>query len=55
MNTQLASKVIALAIALTLNSLIVVGMARVFDSESQQQSFAVASARAATQSAQSAT
>jgi hypothetical protein len=55
MNTQLASKVIALSIALTLNSLIVVGMARVFDSESQQQSFAIASARAVTPSAQSAT
>jgi hypothetical protein len=55
MNAQLTSKVIALTAALTLNSLILVGMAYVFDSESQQQSFTIASARAATQSAQSAT
>jgi hypothetical protein len=55
MNAQLTSKAIALTIALTLNSLIVVGMAHVFDSESQRQSFDIASVRASTQSARSAT
>jgi hypothetical protein len=51
MNAQLASKVIALTIALTLNGLIVVGMAHVFDSESQRHSFDIAFDRASAQSA----
>jgi hypothetical protein len=55
MNTQIASKIVALTIALTLNSLMMVGMAHVFDSESQRQSFVIASAQASTQSAHAAT
>jgi hypothetical protein len=55
MNAQLTSKIIALTIALALNSLIMVGMAHVFDSESQRQSLVIASARASTQSAHQAT
>ena len=55
MNAQIASKIIALTIALALNSLIMVGMAHVFDSESQRQSFVIASTHASTQSAQQAT
>jgi hypothetical protein len=55
MKAQIASKIIALTIALALNGLIVVGMARVFDRESQRQSFVIASAHASTLSAQQAT
>lgn len=55
MNAQMASKIIALTIALALNGLIMVGMAHVFDSESQRQSFVIASAHVSTQSAQLAT
>jgi len=42
MTTQLTAKISALAVALVLNSLIMVGVARLFDGESQQQSSAVA-------------
>jgi hypothetical protein len=55
MNAQIASKLIALTIALTLNSLIMVGMDHVFDRESQRQSFVIASVHASTQSAHQAT
>ena len=50
-----ASKIIALTIALALNSLILVGMAHVFDSESRRQSVVIASAHASPQSARQAT
>jgi len=55
MNAQITSKIIALTVALALNSLIMVGMAHVFDNESQRQSFVIASTHASTQSAQQAT
>jgi hypothetical protein len=55
MNTQVTSKLVALTMALTLNSLMMVGMAHVFDSESQRQSFVIASAQGSTQSAHAAT
>jgi hypothetical protein len=55
MNAQIATKLFALTIALTLNSLIMVGMDHVFDRESQRQSFVIASAQASTHSAHQAT
>jgi hypothetical protein len=42
MNTELTAKISALAVALVLNSLIMVGVAYLFDGESQQQSSVIA-------------
>ena len=43
MTTQLTAKISALAFALALNSLIMVGVAPLFDGESQRQTSVVAS------------
>jgi len=51
MTTELTAKISALALALALNSLIMVGVAHLFDGESQQQSNVTASAGTAAQSA----
>ncbi|MGC2031506.1 MAG: hypothetical protein WA642_15905 [Steroidobacteraceae bacterium] len=55
MNAQTGLKIIALTVALAMNSVIVVGLVHVFDSESQRQSVVIASAHASTQSARQAT
>jgi hypothetical protein len=55
MHTQIASKIVTLAVALIMNSLIIVGVEVLFDSQSHQLLGIVASAQAASQSALGAT
>jgi hypothetical protein len=55
MHTQITSKIVTLSVALIMNSLIMVGIALLFDGQSHQQSGVIASARATTQLAHEAT
>jgi hypothetical protein len=55
MHTQIASKIVTLAVALIVNSLIIVGVDLLFDSQSHQQLGVIASAQAAPQSTHEAT
>jgi len=47
MHTQITSKIVTLAAALVMNSVIMVGVAVLFDAQSHQQSGIIASAQAA--------
>jgi hypothetical protein len=55
MNTQIASKITALGVALLMNCLIISGAAYLFDSQSHPQSSTIALARASAQSMHEAT
>jgi Mn2+/Fe2+ NRAMP family transporter len=55
MHTQIGSKIVTLAVALIMNSAIMVGVALLFDAQSHQQLGVIASAKAASQSTHEAT
>jgi hypothetical protein len=55
MHTQIASKIVTLAVALIMNSVIMVGVAVLFDAQAHQQLGIIASARAVAQSTHAAT